>query len=68
VTDVTPAPSLVSAKEALIEKGYSVCDTYIEEYGTGKLERQPGFNAEQTLEVRSHRLMYSIVAHRPSCA
>lgn len=63
MTDVTPAPSLVSAKEALIEKGYSVCDTYIGEYGTGKLERQPGFNAEQTLEVQS-RLIYSIVAHR----
>lgn len=49
--DVTPGENLMKAKRSLVDEGYAKCDTYIRQMQEGKLQLQPGFSAEQTLEV-----------------
>jgi DNA-directed RNA polymerase III subunit RPC1 len=52
----------VKAKEALVERGYSVCDDFINQFRAGHLARQPGFDEEATLEVLS--LSFAGLHHR----
>lgn len=39
-------------QESLVEKGYSNCLAFIEEFNRGELQLAPGCTAEETLEVR----------------
>jgi len=38
-------------QESLVEKGYSNCQAFIEEFNRGELQLAPGCTAEETLEV-----------------
>ena len=52
ISDVQPAPELRVQKEQLVQEGYDKCESYIKQFKEGKLQLQPGCNAEQTLEAK----------------
>jgi DNA-directed RNA polymerase III subunit RPC1 len=51
IGDVTPDAKLLKAKRDLLSTGYSKCNSYIAQLKEGRLQCQPGCNAEQTLEA-----------------
>jgi DNA-directed RNA polymerase III subunit RPC1 len=51
IDDVMPSDRVTRKKAELLERGYKVCEDYIKQFQEGKLEPQPGCNADQTLEV-----------------
>ncbi|XP_014213946.1 DNA-directed RNA polymerase III subunit RPC1 [Copidosoma floridanum] len=51
IGDVTPGPGLLKAKQELLDNGYGKCNEYIKMMESGKLQCQPGFNEEDTLEA-----------------
>ncbi|KAL1971699.1 hypothetical protein VTN31DRAFT_2320 [Thermomyces dupontii] len=51
VTDVYPSDRLVKSKDDLVEKAYAECDEIIAKYKAGKLEKMPGRDELQTMEV-----------------
>lgn len=51
LSDVTPDEKLLKEKSRLCSEGYNKCNTYIQQAKEDKLELQPGFSKEQTLEV-----------------
>lgn len=51
IGDVTPGPSLLKAKQALLTSGYAKCNDLIQQLKQGKLQCQPGCDPSQTLEV-----------------
>ncbi|XP_071108022.1 DNA-directed RNA polymerase III subunit RPC1-like [Haliotis cracherodii] len=51
IGDVTPGLGLIKAKNALLDDGYSNCDSYIRDLEDGKLQTQPGCSEEETLEA-----------------
>ncbi|XP_067671207.1 DNA-directed RNA polymerase III subunit RPC1-like isoform X3 [Haliotis asinina] len=51
IGDVTPGLGLIKAKNALLDDGYSSCDSYIRDLEDGKLQTQPGCSEEETLEA-----------------
>lgn len=57
IADVTPAASLVTAKNALMETGYAECTTVIEDSKSGKLQATPGASMEQTLEGKLNKVL-----------
>lgn len=50
IDDVTPTPKLVEEKLALVAKGYSTVEGYIEQFWKGVLNPITGLTREQTLE------------------
>jgi DNA-directed RNA polymerase III subunit RPC1 len=50
IQDVQPGDELNRRKNLLVTNGYDACDALIQKSKDGKLENQPGCNAEQTLE------------------
>ncbi|KAL1517105.1 hypothetical protein ABEB36_000913 [Hypothenemus hampei] len=51
IGDVTPGEGLIRRKNALLTSGYQKCEEYIKQMSQGKLQCQPGFSAEETLEA-----------------
>jgi DNA-directed RNA polymerase III subunit RPC1 len=51
IGDVTPSAQLLRAKKNLLDNGYGKCLDLIKQLKEGKLQCQPGCNAEQTLEA-----------------
>lgn len=49
--DVTPGQNLMKKKQSLVKDGYEKCDGFIRQMQEGKLQLQPGFSAEETLEA-----------------
>lgn len=60
LNDVQPSEKLRLQKEILVEKGYSACDGYIEEFKSGKLPNQPGCTPSQSLEAVLSRILSKI--------
>lgn len=50
VGDVCPTSSLTAETEKLVSTAYKQCDSLIEKFKQGKLEKSPGCTMEQTLE------------------
>ncbi|KAF1982670.1 DNA-directed RNA polymeras-like protein iii largest subunit [Aulographum hederae CBS 113979] len=50
IGDVYPSMDLEVRKEALVKEAYAKCDQLIADFKSGKLPRDPGCNAEQTME------------------
>lgn len=50
ISDVTPGAALRAQKDQLIEQAYIESDQLIDQARSGKLENQPGSNADETLE------------------
>ncbi|PSN72369.1 beta and beta-prime subunits of DNA dependent RNA-polymerase [Corynespora cassiicola Philippines] len=50
ISDVTPGEMLNRRKQILIEEAYAKCDKLIKDFNSGKLQRDPGCNEEQTME------------------
>lgn len=50
VGDVCPTSSLTAETEKLVSTAYKQCDSLIEKFKQGKLEKSPGCSMEQTLE------------------
>lgn len=51
IDDVQPSDVLTNLKQKLLDEGDAECSDLIEQYKSGKLEPQPGCDAEQTLEA-----------------
>ncbi|CAF0768130.1 unnamed protein product [Didymodactylos carnosus] len=49
--DVTPGEKLMTEKRDLVTEGYTKCSSYIRQKQEGKLQCQPGFSPEETLEA-----------------
>jgi DNA-directed RNA polymerase III subunit RPC1 len=47
---VYPGDKLVELKQELVERAYAECETLIENFEDGKLEKAPGCDEEQTME------------------
>lgn len=62
INDVIPGPMLRSQKEAMVEEAYAKCDENIQLAKTGRLENQPGCDAEATLEVLISGLLSGVRA------
>ncbi|KAL9655634.1 hypothetical protein ABK040_002297 [Willaertia magna] len=60
IDDVMPSSILTEKKKTILAEGYSVCDDLIKKYKAGKLEPQPGCNAEQTLEAKLNKELSEI--------
>ncbi|KAF2458837.1 DNA-directed RNA polymeras-like protein iii largest subunit [Lineolata rhizophorae] len=52
IGDVYPGVDLVRRKQALVEDAYAKCDNLIDQFRSGKLERNPGCNESETLEIQ----------------
>ncbi|QSL65865.1 hypothetical protein MERGE_000144 [Pneumocystis wakefieldiae] len=52
INDVQPGVLLKEKKESLVKEAYQSCDDLIHALSSGKLENQPGYDAEQTLEAK----------------
>ncbi|CCJ29412.1 unnamed protein product [Pneumocystis jirovecii] len=52
INDVQPGVLLKKKKESLVKAAYQSCDDLIYALSSGKLENQPGCDAEQTLEAK----------------
>ncbi|EMR10057.1 hypothetical protein PNEG_01810 [Pneumocystis murina B123] len=52
INDVQPGVLLREKKESLVKAAYQSCDDLIHALSSGKLENQPGCDAEQTLEAK----------------
>ncbi|KTW25869.1 hypothetical protein T552_03143 [Pneumocystis carinii B80] len=52
INDVQPGVLLKKKKESLVKAAYQSCDDLICALSSGKLENQPGCDAEQTLEAK----------------
>lgn len=50
ISDVYPGERLTDLKRQLVERAYKECDTLIAKYQSGRLEKAPGCDEEQTLE------------------
>ncbi|KAF2110809.1 hypothetical protein BDV96DRAFT_650427 [Lophiotrema nucula] len=50
ITDVTPGDVLNRRKQTLIQEAYAKCDEIIAKYKNGKLNRDPGCDAERSME------------------
>lgn len=51
IGDVTPGEGLIRAKQRLLDTGYATCDSFIDDFKSGKLQTQPGCTASETLEA-----------------
>src|SRR5690606_26748650 len=51
IEDVQPSDTLTKLKQTLLDEGEAECSELISQYKSGKLEPQPGCDAEQTLEA-----------------
>ncbi|KOS19462.1 DNA-directed RNA polymerase III subunit RPC1 [Escovopsis weberi] len=51
VGDVFPITELVKLRDQLVQDAYNKCDNLIETFKQGKLEKAPGCDMEQTLEI-----------------
>ncbi|KAF2683170.1 beta and beta-prime subunits of DNA dependent RNA-polymerase [Lentithecium fluviatile CBS 122367] len=60
INDVTPGSKLNERKEVLIQKAYAECDEIIKNFKDGRLERAPGMNEEQTMEVKIGGILSSV--------
>ena len=60
INDVQPSSDLQTQKEELVQEGYKECDQNIADYKMGKLENQPGCNAEQSLEAVISKILSKI--------
>ncbi|KAB7495389.1 DNA-directed RNA polymerase III subunit RPC1 [Armadillidium nasatum] len=50
IGDVMPGKGLLNRKQELLDEGYRMCNTYIEQLKEGTLNCQPGCTAEESLE------------------
>ncbi|KAK3044653.1 hypothetical protein LTS18_000709, partial [Coniosporium uncinatum] len=50
INDVYPSENLETRKRKLVQDAYAECDQFIEAFRTGKIQRDPGCNEEQTME------------------
>ena len=50
IGDVYPGDKLTNLKKMLVENAYAKCETHIEQFKDGKLEKATGCNEEQTVE------------------
>ena len=58
--DVIPRKDLVENKEKIIEKNFNESEKQIELYNTGKIQLNPGMNAEQSLESSLIKILSDI--------
>ncbi|EME46598.1 hypothetical protein DOTSEDRAFT_70566 [Dothistroma septosporum NZE10] len=65
ISDVYPSDKLNARKQELIDTAYKACDEVIDKFKKGKLERSPGCDEEQTMEITLSGILSKV---RAQCA